>query len=401
MYQHTPMYANKRIWAIAIAETIVWAGLFYIFPANLINWADHFNWGIAQISIALTCSLITSAISGIVSGIIIDRGYSKLLMVTSSFVGALLLLSINSITDLWQFYMIWILIGIMFSGCLYEPCFAFITRSYGQQSKQVIIMVTLVAGFAGTISFPITNLLTSIFNWQTSLLFFSMAIIFIASPLFLYGTSISTNNIRNTANDTKLSEIILTLLKSPFFWGLSLTLFFISTNHGMLISQILPLLKTKGLESNTTVLYASLIGPSQVFGRMTLFAIESYANKKIPAVVACFTAMVLLIIAVTILKISMGSMIMTGLFIFLQGGAYGIMNIVKPTIISELLGKSNYGLTASLVGVGWMLGFALAPAAGGIIATKWSYNTLTYSAMTLAVLGLITLIFTINLTKKR
>jgi hypothetical protein len=41
------------------------------------------------------------------------------------------------------------------AGSLYETCFAFLTRRLGEGARGAITRVTLVAGFAGTLAFPL------------------------------------------------------------------------------------------------------------------------------------------------------------------------------------------------------------------------------------------------------
>ena len=117
------VWQDKKLWALALAETLAWAGLFYVFPASLLRWSDHFGWSIAELSLGFTFALLASALGSIAAGRLIDRGWSRLLMTGSVVTGALLILLLPSVNLIWQFYLVWIFIGITLSGCLYEPCF--------------------------------------------------------------------------------------------------------------------------------------------------------------------------------------------------------------------------------------------------------------------------------------
>jgi predicted permease len=52
-------------------------------------------------------------------------------------------------------------------------------------------LVTLVAGFAGTLAFPGTHALVGIFGWRGTVLSFAAAIILIATPLIWSGCRFS------------------------------------------------------------------------------------------------------------------------------------------------------------------------------------------------------------------
>ena len=101
-------WRNRKLWSLAIAETLSWAGLFYVFPALLLKWHEWFQWGIAELSIGFTLALIASAIIGMIAGRIIDSGNSQKLMTLSVIIGALLLSLLPMVTMLWQFYLVWL-----------------------------------------------------------------------------------------------------------------------------------------------------------------------------------------------------------------------------------------------------------------------------------------------------
>ena len=74
------VWSNPRLWAVSLGETLAWAGLFYLFPASLIRWKLHFDWSISELSGGLMIALIVSAITGIGSGKLIDKGLGRELM---------------------------------------------------------------------------------------------------------------------------------------------------------------------------------------------------------------------------------------------------------------------------------------------------------------------------------
>ena len=84
---------------------------------------------------ALTLSLLVSAASSPFAGRIIDHGHGRILLTGSALCGALLLMLLSQVTALWQFYTVWILLGLAMSGCLYDACFAILTHTMGNQGK--------------------------------------------------------------------------------------------------------------------------------------------------------------------------------------------------------------------------------------------------------------------------
>ena len=142
------------VWPMAAVETIVWAAYYYSFPALLVIWENDLGWTKAELSGAFTLSLMVSAVMAPVVGRLIDRGLAKEVFAYGAALGALMLVALSAVTTLWQFYLIWFGLGVAMAATLYEACFSVLTRALGDKARRGITTVALVAGFAGTVSFP-------------------------------------------------------------------------------------------------------------------------------------------------------------------------------------------------------------------------------------------------------
>jgi MFS family permease len=131
---------RRIVWPLAIAQIFVWAAMYYLFPALLLEWEGEIGWSKTELSGAFTMALVVSAALAPVVGRIIDRGFGSRIFTGSAVLGALLLALLSMVTKLWQFYTVWILIGIAMSGGLYEACFAILTRVMGTRAKQAITL---------------------------------------------------------------------------------------------------------------------------------------------------------------------------------------------------------------------------------------------------------------------
>ena len=278
------VWSNPRLWAISVGETLAWAGLFYLFPASLIRWKLHFGWSASELSAALMVALVVSAFMGIVSGKLIDKGFGRELMSGGVALGGICLLFIPLVGSLAEFYILWAVAGIAMGACLYDPCFAILTRHYASNAKEPIVMVTLFAGFSITLSFILSATISSVFNWETSFYVFSFLLCFLAAPLFWIGIYVDTKaNLSTTEgfSESKSSTTFFrSLVKKPIFWSLSILFTAFALNHIMLISQILPLLEARGASSTSAVLMASAKGQMQVGGRYGLLAKEKYLKRE-------------------------------------------------------------------------------------------------------------------------
>jgi hypothetical protein len=57
---------------------------------------------------------------------------------------------------LWQFYTVWAWLGLMMAATLYDAAFSIVTRARGARARAAITAITLAAGFASTLAYPLT-----------------------------------------------------------------------------------------------------------------------------------------------------------------------------------------------------------------------------------------------------
>ena len=174
--------------ALAAAETLAWAGTFYLFPALLLHFERELG-GKTEIASAFTGALLASAFGAPLAGRIIDRGYGRELLAGSALAGGLFLVLLAGAETIVQFAAVWLGLGLAMAGCLYEPCFAHLTHTRGVGARRAITRITLVAGFAGTVSFPTANLIAGWGGWRASALAFAGVIILVAVPLMWLGAA--------------------------------------------------------------------------------------------------------------------------------------------------------------------------------------------------------------------
>jgi MFS family permease len=187
MNRHNLPFKDQSILLLAIAQTLVWAGFYYLFPALLLRWEQSLGWSKTDLTVAITLAIFVSAMTAPLAGRLIDAGKGALMMTVSSFFGGLCLIWLSLVSSLFEFYFIWALIGVVMAGCLFEPCFALITRAKGEKAKQSIILVTLMVGFASTLCYPGIYTLSETYGWRSAVQFFAAVLISIATPLMWFG----------------------------------------------------------------------------------------------------------------------------------------------------------------------------------------------------------------------
>ena len=376
---------DRPIIMLAIAQMLIWACLYYSFPALLLHWEDSLGWSRSDLTAAFTIALFVSAFCSPLYGRLIDSGKGALMMTGASVLGGCCLLLLTLVTKLWQFYLLWGLIGVCLAGSLYEPCFALITRARGAQAKRSIIFVTLVAGFAGTLSFPVAHSMVAAFDWRSAVLLFAVVAIFVVAPLMWFGASaIELAGHARRAQIPEEAQTQRTFLRSPVFWCLAVAFSLAALMQGITLHHLLPMLDERGIQPEVAVIAISFIGPMQVAGRLAMMAAERHVSNHGIAI-TCFVLM-----AISILFLIGAGVTPTLLvvFVILFGGAYGMVSIIRPVIARELLGESQFGAKSGALALVYLIGSASAPLLGALIWSVGGYDLVLPGLLVLAAVGL-------------
>ena len=90
------MFKDRDILLLAAGQTLVWATLFYSFPALLLRWERDLGWSKSELTAAITLAILASALCSPFTGRVIDRGWGPQLMFLSSVIGGVGLLFLST-----------------------------------------------------------------------------------------------------------------------------------------------------------------------------------------------------------------------------------------------------------------------------------------------------------------
>ena len=368
---------------MAIAETLVWAALYYSFPALLLEWERDLGWSKTELAGALTLALVTSALLGPMTGRLIDRGFGRVVFSGSAALGAVLLAGLSWVEHLWQFYCVWFGIGVAMAGTLYDACFSLLTHALGDEARKAITLVTLVAGFAGTLAFPSIHVLVGWVGWRDAVVIVAGVELLIAVPL-IWKACQRADHYQADRRPATSDHTGAAVLRAPVFWLLAVAFGLANLEHFSLLTHLLPLLAERGLSDTAAVLTAASIGPMQVTGRLAMLAVEKYVSTLWIAV-ACFLAMTA---AATALFFAQTVAVLLPFFVILQGAGMGMTSILRPVMTAELLGRAHFGIVSGFLAIPSILAAALAPTLAAIVWRVGGYETVILMAAATTVVGL-------------
>jgi MFS family permease len=389
------MTIRRAIIQLAIGQTIFWAGLYYIFAALLIRWEMAEGWSKTTLTGAFTGAILMAALFSPIAGRLVDCGHGPKTLTGAALIGAGLVALLPTATNEWMFVAIYLGLGACLGCCLYETCFAFVTRTRGKESKRAITLITLFAGFASTLSFPLCHAISEAFGWHYAAFTLSGMVILIGVPLISTAANFLESRHQQSEADIAAAAAAspeppepqpapVSLFKNPVFWLIAGGFALLAGNHGIIINHMLPILDDRGLSGDAAVLIASMVGPMQVAGRLAMMAVENRISSH-AITTACFFAVGG---ATAALFYSTAISMLLVLFVILQGSGHGVTSIMRPVIVRELMGEKNFGAISGAIAVPYLMMWAAAPLLGSLLWTAGGYDLALMVIGGFAVIGL-------------
>jgi predicted MFS family arabinose efflux permease len=365
------MIVHNRLVVILVlgtTQTLAWASSFYL-PAILGDRiAEDLGMSSTWFFAAFSAALVVSALVGPRVGRTVDAIGGREVLAVSNVVlaaGLAVLAFAHSQVMLW---LAWMVLGVGMGIGLYDTAFAALGRIYGSEARSAITGITLLAGFASTVGWPLTAWGVSELGWRETCLAWAATHIILGLPLNL----LLPRALRvATASDTSKPHIPLD--RPMIVLGLA---FAASWTVVTAMAVHLPrLLEVAGASSIQAVAAGTLIGPSQVGARL----FEASFMKRFHPMVSARLSVVLHPIGAAVLGM-FGAAVASVPFTILHGAGGGILTIARGTVPLAIFGAENYGYRLGVLGVPTRIATAAAPLLFGILIDKFGAGVLVFSS---------------------
>jgi predicted MFS family arabinose efflux permease len=365
----------RTVLTLGVAQTLAWASSYYLPAILAAPIARDLGLDTATVFAAFSIGLVISAFLGPRAGRAIDALGGRPVLALSNLVFAIGLAALGMSTGPWELFAAWVVIGIAMSGGLYEAAFASLVKLYGVDSRSVITGITLIAGFASTVGWPLSTALETWQGWRGTCFAWAGLHLLVGLPLNLSLPGDATRNHTEVADIKAPTHegVQAVPLRSAVLLAMVFALtWFIST---AMAAHLPTLLSASGVSISVALIAGSLIGPAQVAGRLLEFGVlrrsHPLLSARIASVMHPVGAVVLLIFgapaAVT--------------FAVLHGAGNGILTIAKGTLPLALFGPQGYGERQGLLMVPARLAQALAPWLFGLCVERLGSGALWVSAI--------------------
>lgn len=386
---------NPRLPVVATlgsAQTLAWASSYYL-PAVLAR-PMAADVGVAEPTVfaAFSAALVVSALVGPQAGRSIDRwGGRPVLMATSgAFALGLALLALAS--GPFSLFAAWLVMGVAMGSGLYEAAFAGLVRLYGHEARGAITGITLIAGFASTVGWPLSAALEHAFGWRGACWAWAGLHLVVGLPLNAWMPRAEARPAPPPRGASNASHASAPVAGSPgvpwrsavlLAWVFAVTLF-IST---AMAAHLPHLLDAVGSAPGAAIAIGALVGPAQVAGRLLEFGLLRQMHPLISARAAALMhplgAGLLAVLGAPVAAV----------FALLHGAGNGILTITKGTLPLALFGSTSYGQRQGLLMLPARLGQALSPWLFGLLLVRFGAAALWFSvALALSALAALLLI---------
>ncbi|MDQ0315895.1 MFS transporter [Amorphus orientalis] len=365
--------------SLGTAQTLAWGSTYYL-PAILAGpMAADLGLSTGWVFAAFSATLILSALVGPAAGRRIDTHGGRDVLALSNLVFAAGLCLLAAANEPVLLFAGWIVIGIGMAGGLYEAAFSTLTGIYGRSARGAITGITLIAGLASTICWPISAYLDAELGWRTTCLIWAAAHILIGLPLNRFLVPAGGTRARPHTPDERTPAAAVPTIALALLAFVFAATWFSST---AMAAHLPTLLRDAGASPAAAIAAASLIGPAQVAGRLLEFAclrrFHPLSSAKIAATAHPIGVACLLTFGAPVAM----------LFTALHGAGNGILTIAKGTLPLAVFGPNGYGFRQGLLMVPARFAQAAAPFAFALLVERYGVEALLLTAF----LGIATLL---------
>ncbi|MFO1148600.1 MAG: arsenite efflux MFS transporter ArsK [Alsobacter sp.] len=329
---------------LGVSQIVGYGTLYYSFGILAAGMARDLGWSVPSVFAAFSASLLLGGLFAQRAGRLIDRFGAASVMTVGSCLAALALVVLARSQGPVGFLVGLALVQVSSTLALYDAAFACIVQRVGTFAARRITHLTLIAGFASTLFWPLTTQLATVMDWRQVLVLYAVLDILVAAPIHLV-VALSRPRQEDAPlpaphsgpvaaeGDTLLPDSVQTRAMVLVASGFALGGFVLSA----VLSQMVPLLGALGL-GGSAVLVSTLFGPSQVLIRLASLA-PGRVSHPVPGALVSGAMMPL---SLALLALPGPALLGASLFAVALGCGSGLKSIVQGTLPLALFGRNAY-----------------------------------------------------------
>jgi MFS family permease len=333
---------RHMIGVLGFGQLLGWASSYYLLAILAKPMAAGLAVSPLWVYGAFSASLLVAALLGPLAGGLVDKHGGRWVLLASNALFALGLTLLATARGPLTLALGWLVMGVAMPMGLYDVAFATLVRLYHAQARRSIVGVTLIAGFASSVSWPLTAMMESHYGWRMACAMWALLHLTVGMALHYFGVPRTLPPRPAPIGETPHSKETSNVTNSTL-WILAAAF----TANGFIFSAMathLPrVLQAVGCSMAAAVAAASLIGVFQVGARVAeasvLHRLHPLISGRIAASLHPLGVVFLLIFGAPAAVV----------FTALHGAGVGLMTIVKGTLPLALFGAAGFGRRSGLL----------------------------------------------------
>ena len=365
---------------LGVTQIVGYGTLYYSFGILAPDMARDFSLSVAWMFGMLSAALLVGGFTSPWVGRWIDAFGAGRVMAGGSALAALALAACSISPNRTMFAMALVITEVAANFVQYGAAFALLVQINPKVAQRSITYLTLIAGFASTIFWPITTALHQHLSWREVYIAFAGLNLTICVPIHVWLASLGRKASSGGTASSPLVEGALSPGQRRQGFILMVTGFaLLSVVSSAILVHMVPLMSALGLGS-TAALVGTVFGPAQVASRIVNMVFGRRLSPRRLAALAAF------LISVSLLVLQLTAPATPGAIAFaiLFGFGNGIFSIAAGTLPLSLFGSAGYGRLQGKVMSARLVVGALAPFA---FALSLAATGATLSLAATAVIG--------------
>ena len=365
-------HPRRLIGGLAITQTVGYGVLYYAFAVLIAPIADDLHTSTAVVTGALTSSVVVSAGAAMPVGRWLDRHGGRALMTAGSALGVAAVVAWSRVLQPWQLYAVFVLIGLASAASLYEAAFPVVIAASSPEDRgRVLLAVTIVAGFASSIFFPLTGVLLAHLGWRTALLILAGLLATVTVPTHLWVVPRHGRRQRATPPSAHADGVMGQALRDRRFWWIGAAFVAQAAAISAVGVLLVTYLRQAGHPATVAAFLSGLLGVLSVAGRLlTTGVARRHGMTAVTAVIFAIQAA-----GIAALPHLGRSTAGAAVCVVAFGLGFGVATIARPAIVASRYGTARYATVAATMTLPITLAKAFAPLAAATAAPQTFLTT--------------------------
>ncbi len=381
----------KSVIGLGITSTIGYGTLFYSFTIMSLEFENEFGWSKSFIFGIFSLGLLLGGLISPIIGKKLDKYGARVIMSIGSILAALGMFFISLVESKIGFILSLLYIEIVATFVLYEAAFVALSQIAREKARLPMAQITLIAGFASTIFWPLITFLLDFMNWRDVYIVLSLFHLLIALPLhfFTLKNRVTLNIVKYQANNNTVVLHLSHKQKKEAMLFLAIALCFISIPIAAIQLHLISILQSFGIEAIVAVTLGALLGPSQVGARI----IEMFFANKTTPIQSAMTSNILIFVSLICLLLSVYELLLATLFVILYGAGQGLNYIARGSLPLYILSADNFGTNSGILNLFIKITTAIAPFSIALILDLFGNISAIIFLIIATVLSLMSLLY--------